>query len=51
MSHPEAYNHPTNHPDWTRHKEELKRQGKVFEMSPTIGLQTFQNAVDFIRNS
>ena len=50
MPHPEAYNHPTNHPDWTRKKEELKRQGKVFEMGPTIGLRIFQNAVDFIRN-
>ncbi len=51
MPHPEAYNHPTNHPDWTRQKEELKRQGKAFEISPTIGLRIFQNAVDFIRNS
>lgn len=51
MPHPEAYNHPTNHPDWTRQKEELKRQGKVFEMGPATGLQIFQNAVDFIQNS
>jgi len=51
MPHPEAYNHPTNHPNWTRQKEELKRQGKVFEIRPTIGLRIFQNAVDFIQNS
>ena len=50
MPHPEAYNHPTNHPDWTRKKEELKRQDKVFEMGTATGLQIFQNAVDFIQN-
>jgi phosphoribosylformylglycinamidine synthase I len=50
MPHPEAYNHATNHPDWTRQKEELKRQGKVFEMGHTIGLRFFQNAVEFINN-
>ncbi|MBW1862547.1 MAG: phosphoribosylformylglycinamidine synthase subunit PurQ, partial [Deltaproteobacteria bacterium] len=27
MPHPEAYNHFTNHPDWTRQKEALIRQG------------------------
>ena len=26
MPHPEAYNHFTNHPDWTRIKEEKKRE-------------------------
>lgn len=51
MPHPEAYNHPTNHPNWTRRKEELKREGKVFEMGPAIGLRIFQNGVDFIRSS
>ena len=50
MPHPEAYNHPTNHPDWTRKKEELKRQNKVFEMGHATGLQIFQNAVNFIQN-
>jgi len=48
MPHPEAYNHPTNHPDWTRQKEKLKRQDKVFEMGHATGLQIFQNAVDFM---
>jgi phosphoribosylformylglycinamidine synthase len=28
MPHPEAYNHYTNHPDWTRKREELARMGK-----------------------
>ena len=50
MPHPEAYNHPTNHPDWTRQKEKLKRQGKIFETGSTMGLQIFQNAVTFIHN-
>ena len=28
MPHPEAFNHRTNHPDWTRDKEIMKRGGK-----------------------
>jgi phosphoribosylformylglycinamidine (FGAM) synthase-like amidotransferase family enzyme len=35
MPHPEAYNHVTNHPDWTRLKE----------------IQIFKNAVSFIAAS
>ena len=37
MPHPEAYNHPTNHPGWTRGE------------SGTIGLAIFTNAVNFLR--
>ncbi len=39
MPHPEAYNHPTNHPDWSRRKEDLP---------PAAGLQIFKNAVDYM---
>ena len=48
MPHPEAFNHATNHPDWTRNKEKIKRLGKTTDSSPTIGIRMFQNAVQFI---
>jgi phosphoribosylformylglycinamidine (FGAM) synthase-like amidotransferase family enzyme len=49
MPHPEAFNHFTNHPDWTRKKEVLARQGKKISDESGDGLQIFRNAVDFIR--
>jgi phosphoribosylformylglycinamidine synthase subunit PurQ / glutaminase len=49
MPHPEAYNHVTNHPDWTRRKQQRKRQGHAFGAEETIGIQLFQNGVDHIR--
>jgi phosphoribosylformylglycinamidine synthase len=51
MPHPEAYHHWTNHPEWTRIKEKIKRQGRDVEPGPTVGLRIFQNAVDYIRTS
>ena len=51
MPHPEAFNHWTNHPRWTRHKETLKRRGLATDTGPTIGIRLFQNAVDYIRNN
>ncbi|MBW2439964.1 MAG: phosphoribosylformylglycinamidine synthase subunit PurQ [Deltaproteobacteria bacterium] len=50
MPHPEAYNHWTNHPDWTRRHALQKRQNKTFTTRPPVGIQFFQNAVDFIRS-
>ncbi|MBN1932199.1 MAG: phosphoribosylformylglycinamidine synthase I [Desulfobacterales bacterium] len=50
MPHPEAYNHWTNHPDWTRNYEKLKRRGKKIETALTPGIRILKNAVDFIRN-
>jgi len=38
MPHPEAYNHRTNHPRWTR--EEVPDEG--------MGMALFRNAVDFV---
>ena len=38
MPHPEAYNHPTNHPFWTR-------QTKL----PPLGIALFRNAVDYLK--
>ncbi|UCF90142.1 MAG: phosphoribosylformylglycinamidine synthase subunit PurQ [Desulfobacterales bacterium] len=52
MPHPEAYNHWTNHPDWTRNREAAKRQGKPPpDADITPGLRMLQNAVNFIRES
>jgi phosphoribosylformylglycinamidine synthase subunit PurQ / glutaminase len=42
MPHPEAYNHPTNHPDWPRLKAEARATG-----GPTPGIQLFVNAVKY----
>lgn len=39
MPHPEAYNHPTNHPGWTRGE------------SGVLGLAIFENAIRFLRGS
>lgn len=47
MPHPEAYNHWTNHPDWTRKRENLKRKGRSFSADLTPGLRMFRNAVEF----
>jgi phosphoribosylformylglycinamidine synthase len=48
MPHPEAFNHWTNHPDWTRLKEERKRKGERQAEEPPSGLRVFQNAVKYM---
>ena len=48
MPHPEAFNHWTNHPDWTRYKEIMKRGGKKPDSNLTTGIRIFKNGVDFI---
>jgi phosphoribosylformylglycinamidine synthase len=50
MPHPEAYNHFTNHPDWTRRRERLKRRKMSIDPGPAVGVRIFQNAVDFVRH-
>jgi phosphoribosylformylglycinamidine synthase I len=50
MPHPEAYNHYTNHPDWTREKELRKRKGEAVDKGPTPGIRMFQNAVEYLRS-
>jgi phosphoribosylformylglycinamidine synthase len=50
MPHPEAFNHWTNHPGWTRTKEKIKRRGGAIDPGPTIGIRIFQNAVEYVRN-
>lgn len=51
MPHPEAYNHFTNHPDWTRETQELKREGKSLDQEMTIGVKLFKNGVNYIQES
>ena len=51
MPHPEAYNHYTNHPDWTRKREELARMGKEIEREEGEGITIFRNAVEYIREN
>lgn len=49
MPHPEAFQHFTNHPEWTRRKETLAREGRQITDEDGDGLRIFRNAVDFIR--
>ncbi|MCK4488096.1 MAG: phosphoribosylformylglycinamidine synthase I [Desulfobacterales bacterium] len=51
MPHPEAFNHWTNHPDWTRTKESMKRQGQSIPQELTAGVQILKNGVDYIREN
>lgn len=50
MPHPEAYNHPANHPDWTRDKH-LRRCSRADEKPPlsAAGIRIFGNAVKYFR--
>jgi phosphoribosylformylglycinamidine synthase subunit PurQ / glutaminase len=49
MPHPEAYNHFTNHPQWTREKELARRRGKPLGEGLTPGVQLLKNGVDYLR--
>ena len=51
MPHPEAYNHFTNHPDWTRKTQLRKREGKALDQEMTIGIKLFENGVEYIKES
>ncbi len=51
MPHPEAYNHFTNHPDWTRKREELRRKGRQPISEEGEGVKIFRNAVEYVRNT
>ena len=48
MPHPEAYNHWTNHPDWTRLKEAVQRGKSSAPQGVTPGVRMFKNAVDYL---
>jgi phosphoribosylformylglycinamidine synthase len=49
MPHPEAYQHWTNHPDWTRLKDRCRRTGAPLPEGPTPGLEVFRNAVAYLQ--
>lgn len=49
MPHPEAFNHFTNHPNWTNQREALSRQGKTPVSQDGEGIRIFQNAVEYLR--
>ena len=51
MPHPEAFNHFTNHPDWTKRKEELLRQGQELESLEGEGLRIFRSGVEYVRQA
>ena len=48
MPHPEAFNHFTNHPLWTRRKESLRRSGVVDTPVEGDGIAVFRNAVEYV---
>lgn len=48
MPHPEAYNHWTNHPNWTRFKESYRRGGEPYPQEG-YGIQIFRNAVEYFK--
>ncbi|MEW6665535.1 MAG: phosphoribosylformylglycinamidine synthase subunit PurQ [Thermodesulfobacteriota bacterium] len=51
MPHPEAFHHYTNHPDWIRRKEALRRRGKQFDTTDGDGVRIFRNAVEYVRTA
>jgi phosphoribosylformylglycinamidine synthase len=51
MPHPEAFNHYTNHPNWTGRKEALLRQGKSMQSGEGDGIHIFRNAVEYMKNA
>ncbi|CAN2041915.1 Phosphoribosylformylglycinamidine synthase subunit PurQ [Candidatus Magnetomoraceae bacterium gMMP-15] len=50
MPHPEAFNHWTNHPKWTRNKEKMKRSGKALNMGNGVGVDLFKSAVQYFKD-
>ncbi len=48
MPHPEALNHWTNHPDWTRFKEQYSRRGDPYP-EEGYGIQIFRNGVEYFK--
>ena len=49
MPHPEAYLHPTNHPDWTRWRH-MRRSNPDNVPKAVPGTRIFENAVKFLQN-
>jgi len=51
MPHPEAHQHWTNHPLWTRRREELLRAGRTLPQGPGPGVQVFRNGVTYVQEN
>lgn len=51
MPHPEAYNHPTNHPQWHQQADRQRRNGLSAAAEMTAGIQMLKNGVDFLGQS
>ncbi|CAB1082988.1 Phosphoribosylformylglycinamidine synthase, glutamine amidotransferase subunit (EC [Olavius algarvensis Delta 1 endosymbiont] len=51
MPHPEGYNHPTNHPDWTRRKEIDRRSGVSGQTDLPVGIRILQNGVEYLKKT
>jgi len=51
MPHPEGYNHPTNHPDWTRRKEIDRRRGVSGRTDLPVGIRMLQNGVEYLKKN
>ncbi|KIX10745.1 phosphoribosylformylglycinamidine synthase subunit PurQ [Dethiosulfatarculus sandiegensis] len=50
MPHPEGFYRQSQHPLWTRLREEKTRKGEPFDsMAPAAGLKFFQNAVEAVK--
>ncbi len=50
MPHPEAFNHWTNHPDWTRRADRRRRRGRSpLPDESTPGIRLFENAIHYIQ--
>ena len=47
MPHPEAYNHITNHPDWTRRERQRRCAGAAENDRRGEGIRIFENAVAY----
>ena len=47
MPHPEAFNHPANHPQWRYRKELIKRGQMSPDELPVTGIRIFENAVGY----
>ncbi len=49
MPHPEAFNHPSNHPDWPRLKLRPASSRSAVRSRPVAGTRIFENAVKYFR--
>ena len=51
MPHPEAHQHWTNHPTWTRRREDLVRHGRPLPEGPGPGVGLFAAGIDYLKDT